>query len=87
MLIPEPSNSTVNGKSRLSALAAFFQQNSQDAREVKRWSPDSECSGEFANFQLYSDRTGAMFLLIREIKDLQLHLLPSFDTKLCVNTG
>lgn len=87
MLIPEPSKSTVNRKTRLSALAFFFQQNSQNAREVKRWSPDSECSGEFANFQLYSDLTGAMFLLIREIKDLQLHLLSSFDTKLCVNTG
>lgn len=56
-------------------------------REVKRWSPDSQCSGEFANFQLDSDLTGAVFLMVKEIKGLQLHLLPSFDTKLHVDTG
>lgn len=78
MLIPEPSKSTVNRKSRLSALAFFLQQSYQNTREVKRWSPDSECSGEFANFHLYGDLTGAMFLMIKEMKGLQLHLVPSF---------
>lgn len=68
MVIPEPSKSTVNRNSRLSALAYFLQHNFQNAREVKM------CSGEFANFQLSLE----LFLLIKELQGLQLHLLPSF---------
>lgn len=61
-----------------SAVAFFLQQNYQNTNwEIKRWNPYSKGLGSLINCKLSGALSGAGFLLLKEMKGLQLHVLPS----------